>query len=84
MIYRPGDYVYIADLPQRPLCRVAGADGASSLDGPFQILTLEPVDEPWRYWPETRLIRLDGAVLPAGQTPPRRPEGTRRTGLLAP
>lgn len=73
MTYRPGDYVYIADLPQRPLCRVADADGASSVDGPFQILTLEPVDEPWRYWPETHLIRLDASVLPAGAAAGRRP-----------
>jgi len=72
MTYQPGDYVYVADLPQRPLCRVEGADGASSVDGPFQILTLEPVDEPWRYWPETRLIRLDASVLPAGGADARR------------
>ncbi|MFN8544224.1 MAG: hypothetical protein U0807_08455 [Candidatus Binatia bacterium] len=75
MTYQLGDYVYVADLPQRPLCRVAGTDGANSVDGPFQILTLEPVDEPWRYWPETRLIRLDGAVYPADADAVRRAHG---------
>jgi hypothetical protein len=67
-MYAPGDYVYVADLPQRLLCRVADADSAPSSAGPFQILTLEPLEEPWRSWPETRLIRLDEAVRPA---PPR-------------
>jgi hypothetical protein len=64
-MYAPGDYVYVADLPQRLLCRVADADSARSSAGPFQILTLEPLEGPWRSWPETRLIRLDAAVRPA-------------------
>jgi|GEM_PF-1383161 hypothetical protein len=64
-MYAPGDYVYVADLPQRLLCRVAAADTARSSAGPFQILTLEPLEGPWRSWPETQLIRLDAAVRPA-------------------
>ncbi|HLK12900.1 MAG TPA: hypothetical protein VKW76_16110 [Candidatus Binatia bacterium] len=64
-MYVPGDYVYVADLPQRLLCRVAGADSATSSGGAFQILTLEPLEGPWRSWPDTRLIRLDEAVRPA-------------------
>ncbi len=84
-MYAPGDYVYVADLPQRLLCRVADADSAHSSAGPFQILTLEPLEGPWRSWPETRLIRLDAAVRPArardlwrrrlGRAGPGRPPG---------
>ena len=63
-MYQPGDYVVVADLPRRPLCRVAGADSARSRDGVFQILTLEPLEGPWRAW-GTTLVRLDEAVQPA-------------------
>jgi len=66
MVYRPGDYVYPADLPRRCLCRVAGTDNARTRAGAFQILTLEPLEGPLRTWPETSLVvRLDEDVLPA-------------------
>lgn len=59
-MYRPGDYVVIADLPHHPLCRVAGAEHA----GGGQILTLEPLEGPWRAW-GTALVRFDEGVRPA-------------------
>jgi hypothetical protein len=65
MSYRAGDYVYTADLPRRVLCRVACAEHGITPTGTFQILTLEPLDGPWRAWPEVdRIIRLDADVLP--------------------
>ena len=65
-VYQTGDYVYPADLPRRWLCRVARADSARAADGAFQILTLEPLEGPWRSWPETQLVvRFDQDVLPA-------------------
>jgi hypothetical protein len=46
---------------------VAAADSARTDAGVFQILTLEPLEGPWRSWPETRIVvRLDNAVRPAG------------------
>jgi hypothetical protein len=66
MKYNLGDYVYPVDLPRRVLCRVSGADRGRTRSGPFQILTLEPLEGPWREWPDTGfLVRLDGDVLPA-------------------
>lgn len=65
-MYEPGDYVYPADLPRRLLCRVTRAESAATRAGTFQILTLEPLEGPWSDWPETQLVRLDEAVLPAG------------------
>jgi hypothetical protein len=66
MAFRPGDYVYPADLPRRLLCRVASTESGTTRTGAFQILTLEPVDKPWTEWPEgTLLVRLDENVLPA-------------------
>jgi hypothetical protein len=65
MTYQAGDYVYPADLPRRVLCRVACAEHGTTPMGTFQILTLEPLDGPWRAWPEVdRIIRLDADVLP--------------------
>lgn len=65
-MYRPGDYVYPADLPRPWLCRVAATDSAQTGAGTFQILTLEPLEGPWRSWPETRVVvRLDDSVRPA-------------------
>jgi len=64
-VYRPGDYVYLADSPRRLLCRVAGAESARTDIGRFQILTLEPLEGPWLAWPGTHLVRLDEAVHPA-------------------
>ena len=65
MRYQAGDYVYPANLPRRVLCRVACAEPATTPTGAFQILTLEPLDGPWRTWPEVdRIIRLDADVLP--------------------
>ena len=66
MAYGPGDYVYPADLPRRLLCRVARAETGNTASGVFQILTLEPLEGPWRDWPDARLIvRFDENVLPA-------------------
>jgi hypothetical protein len=66
MAFRPGDYVYPADLPRRLLCRVACAESGTTRTGAFQILTLEPVEKPQCDWPEgTFLVRLDENVLPA-------------------
>jgi hypothetical protein len=66
MVYQPGDYVYPVDLPRRLLCRVAGADSGCTEGGAFQILTLEPLEGPWRAWRDGNLVvRLDEDVLPA-------------------
>jgi len=65
-VYQPGDYVYPADLPRRWLCRVARAEEARTADGAFQILTLEPLEGPWRSSPEPQfVVRFDADVLPA-------------------
>ena len=69
MAYVPGDYVYPADMPRRLLCRVARAEAGSTDAGAFQILMLEPLEGPWREWPDTGLIvRLGEDVLPAPTT----------------
>jgi hypothetical protein len=66
MAFRPGDYVYPADLPRRLLCRVAVAESGRTRTGAFQILTLEPLEKPWSDWPRPNLIvRLDESVRPA-------------------
>jgi len=54
-MYRPGDYVYLPEVPGRVLCRVAAAENVT--------LELEPLEGPWPAG--TRLIRLDRAVSPA-------------------
>jgi hypothetical protein len=64
MTFRPGDYVYPADLPRRVLCRVACAETASTRTGPFQILTLEPLAKPWNELDAPLIVRLDGDVRP--------------------
>jgi hypothetical protein len=64
-VYRPGDYVYLADMPRPLLCRVADADSARNQAGRYQILTLEPLEGPWVSWPGTYLLRFDESVLPA-------------------
>ncbi len=65
-MYQPCDYVYPADLPRRWLCRVAHAEEARTADGAFQILTLEPLEGPWRSAPEPQfVVRFDADVLPA-------------------
>ena len=72
MAYVPGDYVYPADMPRRLLCRVARAEVGNTDAGAFQILMLEPLEGPWREWPDTRLIvRLGEDVLPAPSDGPR-------------
>ena len=66
-MFQLGDYVYPADLPRRLLCRVARAETARTRTGTFQIPTLEPLEGPWRSWPETsQVVRLDEDVRPAG------------------
>ncbi len=66
MAFRPGDYVYPADLPRRLLCRVTSAECGTTEGGAFQILTLEPLERPESEWPDgTLLVRLDEHVLPA-------------------
>ncbi len=62
-MYRAGDYVYPADLPRPVLCRVADAEPAVTPSGIFQILTLQPLDGPWR--DGTQLVRFAEAVRPA-------------------
>jgi hypothetical protein len=65
-VYQLGDYVYPADLPRRLLCRVAATESGRTRTGAFQILTLEPLEGPWRGWPDTsQVVRLDEDVLPA-------------------
>ena len=76
-MYKPGDYVCPADLPRRVLCRVATAESVTAPTGTFQILELKPLEGPWAGG--TRLIRLDGAVIPV----PTR-ELWRRRGLVRP
>jgi hypothetical protein len=59
--------VYPVDLPQRWLCRVARVDSARAADGLYQILTLEPLEGPWRTFDDTpELVRFDADVQPAG------------------
>ena len=70
MEFQPGDYVYPADLPQRLLCRVTEAESGRTETGPFQILTLEPVDGPWSTWGESALlVRFDADVRPVAARP---------------
>ena len=65
-MYQLGVDVYPAHLPRRMLCRVAGAESGRTRTGRFQILTLEPLEGPWRHWPDTaNVVRLDGDVVPA-------------------
>lgn len=65
-MYQLGDYVYPADLPRRMLCRVADAESGCTRSGTFQILTLEPLEGPWRQWADTGpIVRLDEQLLPA-------------------
>jgi hypothetical protein len=64
-MYRAGDYVYPADLPRPVLCRVAAVELAMTPTGRFQILTLQPLDGPWRDEPGTQLVRFDESVRPA-------------------
>jgi hypothetical protein len=66
MTFRPGDYVYPADLPRRLLCRVACAETATTQTGFFQILTLEPLAKPWNELDAPLIVRLDGDVRPVG------------------
>lgn len=63
--YHPGDYVIPDDLPCRPLCRVDTAERGEANDGPFQILTLAPLEDPHRVWPDAQLVRLADTVRPA-------------------
>jgi hypothetical protein len=64
MRYEIGDYVYPTDLPRRMTCRVIEVDRMAVQGGEvIQILTLAPLEGPWR--PGTQLVRLDGAVAPA-------------------
>jgi hypothetical protein len=66
MLYDIGDYVFPIDLPRRLVCRVDAVDRVAIQGGEMiQILTLAPLDGPWR--PGTRLIRLDGAVAPVDE-----------------
>ena len=63
MLYQPGDHVCPSDLPRRFVCRVEQVESFKVGEGLAQILKLEPLDGPWPAG--TRLIRLDGAVIPA-------------------
>jgi len=63
MAFRPGDYVYPADLPRRLLCRVATAESGRTRTGAFQILTLEPLARPWSDWPRPDLIVRFGEAV---------------------
>jgi hypothetical protein len=66
MAYRCGDYVYPAGLPRPVLCRVRGAESGRTRTGMFQILTLEPLEGPWRDTAPTAVVmRFDADVLPA-------------------
>lgn len=77
MLYQPGDHVCPSDLPRRFLCRVEEVQSFKLRDGLAQILKLEPLEGPWPAG--TRLIRLDGAVIPV----PTR-DLWRRRGLVRP
>jgi len=71
MRYQIGDYVYPTDLPRRVTCRVLEVDRVAVARGEvIQILTLAPLEGPWR--PGTELVRLDGAVVPARDARPGR------------
>jgi hypothetical protein len=66
-MYRPGDYVIPLDLPRPLLCRVAGTECARTSSGEYQILTLEPLQAPWRAPLRPDLVlRFDVDVRPAG------------------
>ena len=62
MLYQAGDHVCPSDLPRRFLCRVEQVESFKLRDGLAQILELEPLEGPWPAG--TRLIRLNGAVVP--------------------
>ncbi len=66
-MFRTGDYVIPVDLPRSVLCRVAQAESAHTSTGAFQILTLEPLQGPWREeHPRDPVIRFDQDVRRAG------------------
>ena len=66
MTYQPGDYVYPADMPKRVLCRVACAEEATTSSGELQILTLEPLEGPWRrLGAAPDVVRIGDDVRPA-------------------
>ena len=66
-MFRTGDYVFPVDLPRQLLCRVAQAESAQTRSGVFQILTLEPLQGPWRdRHPTDPVLRFDGDVRRAG------------------
>src|SRR5207245_11679095 len=75
--YPAGDEGCPPDLPRRFLSRVEQVESCKLRDGLTQILKLEPLEGPWPAG--TRLIRLDGGVIPA----PTR-ELWRRRGLERP
>ncbi len=61
-MYNPGDYVFLADLPQPYLCRVTDAETFPVGVGQSQMLRLAPLEGPWPAG--TMLIRLDQYVKP--------------------
>ena len=66
-MFRTGDYVYPVDLPRPLLCRVRLAESAQTTRGAFQILTLEPLEGPWRAAaPPDPVLRFDQDVRRAG------------------
>ena len=66
-MFRTGDYVFPVGLPRQLLCRVAEADTARTTGGLFQILTLEPLQGPWREGHAgDPVIRFDQDVRRAG------------------
>ena len=61
MLLNSGDLVFPSDLPRRFLCRVEDIDTIGLESGPFQIMTLAPLEGPWT--PSTRLVRTNQTVL---------------------
>ena len=61
MLLNSGDLVFPSDLPRRFLCRVEEVDTIGLEGGPFQIMTLAPLEGPWT--PGTRLVRTNQSVL---------------------
>ena len=61
MLLNSGDLVFPSDLPRRFLCLVEEVETIGLEGGPFQIMTLAPLEGPWT--PSTRLVRTNQNVL---------------------
>jgi hypothetical protein len=62
-MFQPGDYVHPTDLPVWLLCRVTQVESLNPGGEGFQVLTLTPLEGPWKAG--ARLVRFAEGVRPA-------------------